>query len=106
MYFKYVTEKQTQIKSDLANKTVEPNASEVEFAKLEGNLMHSLVSSILKISNLQPFMCEIEDLNQKIDLAKFRSRAIILPFALKFESHERIACVKQKILDLLKLEDT
>ena len=73
---------------------MDPKSSDGDYQKLDGNLMHSLVSSILKISNLQPFMCDIEDLNNKIELKKFRSRSIILPFALKFESHERISCVK------------
>jgi len=72
-------------------------------SKEDGNFQHPLFSSILKVNNLQPFLCDIEDLN-KPDMAmhKLHNRAIILPFGIRYEQNDMIACNKSKVDEVKK----
>ena len=57
----------------------------------DGNQCHPLERMVLKINKLQPFLVDIDDLYKDgMKMTKLHNRNIILPFSLKFESHEMI----------------
>lgn len=116
VYFKYIFEKVNRIKEELVHlahhgfeklfpdfRTTLPEGS---VTKADGLHQHPLFSILLKVNGLQPFLCDIADLNKPgLQLELLHRRQIIVPFNLKFESHDMIQCVKSKVIAIFQEHD-